>query len=350
MKRILRKLLLSFGYYFGIFEITRLILSKNGFVPILLYHQILDDIETNTGKSSFYLLGTGISKSQFERQVAYLRKKYKIINLKEYIETKEKGENLAGLAVITFDDGFRNPGLDILKNYQIPATIFLIGDAFEKVCWSHKVCLLLDNAKVKNFTLDLTPGKKLHFFLGSSEEKRKVIFTIIRNLRSIQQYRRNDLIDKMREELQVEKEFKPEEVYFNENDIKELLEEGLSFGGHSTTHTDLTKLNYKNLLEEIECSQKLLMKLTGRKDTPFSIPLGYYDDRVISTIKEKGFFCNLTSDDGLNSKNEDIYRLKRIYVNTDSFPEFVYKVSGAEMAYQKFLKLISGILSFCQGK
>ena len=344
MKKIFKKLVLTFGYHLGIFEIIRIIFSKKGYVPILLYHQILDEVETDSGLSSFYLLGTGISKNHFERQIGYLKKKYNIVGLKEYIEKKENKENLAGLAVITFDDGFKNPGLNILKNQNVPATIFIIGDAFEKLCWSHRLCLLLDYAKVKTFTMNLTPGETVSFSLTNSKKKKEAVFSLIKIMRNVTQDRKDNLIKKIELDLMVEKKFRFADIYLNENDIKQLVKTNLSFGVHSMSHTRLDTLDAKDLEEEIVCSEKLLKKLTQNEYIPFSIPLGYYDDRVLETIRRKKFLCNLTSDDGLNGKDQDIYRLKRIYVNAHTFSEFVFKISGTRIVYQNCLKYILRIL------
>lgn len=72
----------------------------------------------------------------FERHLEFIKKKYKIISLLELAEILEHGKaGTENVAVITFDDGFRDNytnAFPILKNMNIPTTIFLatglVGD------------------------------------------------------------------------------------------------------------------------------------------------------------------------------------------------------------------------------
>ena len=75
----------------------------------------------------------------------------------------------------------------------------------------------------------------------------------------------------------------------------------------------------------------MIERMTKDKDVPFSIPFGRYDERVIRALRREGISCNLTSDNGFDSKDGDVLRMKRIFINTRSFYEFVYKISGVEL-------------------
>lgn len=333
-----KKILLAVGYYLGIFEIFRIIFSKKGYVPILLYHCILDSIETKTGRPSFYLLGIGITKSLFEKQIKYISKRYKVISLNEYIERKSNRQGLSGFVVITFDDGFKDSALEILRGYRLPATIFIIGDALKQIYWRHKVCYLLDYAQVKNFILRISPDEEIGISLTNSEQKRRAVSMILNALKNISEDKRENLINEIKRNLMVKRELRLEDIYLNEYDIKGLLKEGIYFGAHSITHRDMSVLGREDLLKEVEGSQDLIRGLTGEEKIPFSIPHGKYNERALEVLKLKKVMCNLTSDDGLNRPGEDIYRLKRIFVNSRTFPEFLYKISGVEMLFQNISK------------
>ena len=338
-KNIFRKILLAFGCYLGIFEIVRIVLSKKEYVPILLYHRILDSIETKNRESLFSLFGVGISRLEFEKQVKYITNRYRVISLKEYIERKNTNQSLSGFAVITFDDGFRDIAIEILKRYNCCATIFIIEETLRRIYWRHELYLLLDYAQVNNFKLSLTPQAEEVFSLENSENKRIAACKILSFLGNMPENKREETISQIKEILRVKNEFIPSDLYFTQEDIKNLDKDIISFGAHSLTHRNLTALDYDEVLREIEDSQKIIEKLTGERKIPFSIPFGRLNDKIRAILKERGIMCNLIIEDSLNNKNEDIYQLKRIFVDSQPFPEFAYKISGTKMLFQRFIKL-----------
>ncbi|MBN2097715.1 MAG: polysaccharide deacetylase family protein [Candidatus Omnitrophica bacterium] len=94
-------------------------------VPILMYHHIDGDGEDSS---------LSVSPENFRRQMQFLAAhKYNTISLAEFVQSKVKGEKLPhNSVVITFDDGYADNygyAYPVLKEYQIPATIFVIVDA-----------------------------------------------------------------------------------------------------------------------------------------------------------------------------------------------------------------------------
>jgi peptidoglycan/xylan/chitin deacetylase (PgdA/CDA1 family) len=95
-------------------------------LPILMYHSIADELEENI--SPYYRTVT--SPKLFAEQVAWLRSEgYEVVGLHTGLEKFQRG-NAVGpkLAVITFDDGFRDfytAALPVLRRHQCGATVFL---------------------------------------------------------------------------------------------------------------------------------------------------------------------------------------------------------------------------------
>ncbi len=334
LKNIFRNAVLAAGYYSGIFEIFRMILSKRGYVPILVYHSVQDRVETDTGKSSFYLRGLAVSSAQFEDQIAYLDKRYKVISLTEYIDRRKRGEALNSCAVITFDDGFKDSAVTILSRYQFPATVFITPSFLKKLYWRHLVDLLFDHAQTKDVEFKMFSGETIHFLLNSDDEKIASISKIIVALSGLPENKRDALIDELRKILGVKEVFKLENVYFTADEIKALSGKGLDFGAHSSTHANLAHLNDEDLKKEIKDSWESVRVMTGEEKIPFAIPFGRYDKRTLNAIKEQGFICSLTSSEGLN-KDEDIYKLKRLGITARTLPEFAFRTSGTGMLFQE---------------
>ncbi len=101
-------------------------------VPVLTYHHI-----TQSTEASSLSVSPGVSVENFRSQMRFLsRYNYNAISLAELVQAMEKKEKLPrNTAVITFDDGYEDNytfAYPILKEYSLPATIFIIANFIDK--------------------------------------------------------------------------------------------------------------------------------------------------------------------------------------------------------------------------
>ena len=109
-----------------------------------------------------------ISICHFEKQIAYLTKKYNIIPLDEIIERIKKRGNLRRCVAITFDDGFKDNyrnAYPILKKYLVSATIFLTTGYIENQTapWFIKFRYMFMKTKKPELKLDININKQTIF-------------------------------------------------------------------------------------------------------------------------------------------------------------------------------------------
>lgn len=95
-------------------------------LPILMYHSIVDEAEKNV--PPYYRTTT--SPELFAAHLALLRSQgYEVLGLRAGLEKFQRGDSTAArLAVITFDDGFRDfytAALPVLQRCNFGATVFL---------------------------------------------------------------------------------------------------------------------------------------------------------------------------------------------------------------------------------
>ncbi|MCM8773417.1 MAG: polysaccharide deacetylase family protein [Candidatus Omnitrophica bacterium] len=115
-------------------------------VPIITYHAI----PTNFADTSFK-----VTLTRFYRQMEFIKNKgYKVISLSDYCQLLRRKEKLPkNLVVITFDDGYKDNlwAVNILKQFNFPATIFLIPNKIDKKNYlsSKDIEWFLNNTKVK---------------------------------------------------------------------------------------------------------------------------------------------------------------------------------------------------------
>ena len=96
-------------------------------VPIITYHKV----DGNAGISKL-----SISPESFRREISFLKKhNYNVVKLEAMAELVKSGKFPPKTIAITFDDGYENNYINaypILKEYKIPATIFIVPNFIGK--------------------------------------------------------------------------------------------------------------------------------------------------------------------------------------------------------------------------
>lgn len=83
--------------------------------------------------------------------------------------------------------------------------------------------------------------------------------------------------------------------YMSWSEIKELKNGGMRIGSHGMSHRILTELNDLDLEYELRESKKILEENLGCVIEYFSIPRGFYDQKVIAKARETGYKAAFTS-------------------------------------------------------
>ncbi len=84
---------------------------------------------------------------------------------------------------------------------------------------------------------------------------------------------------------------------------KKIIDSGCEIGTHSATHSYMSKQNAEEIKKELLSSSQAIEKITGQKVELFRAPYGDYDDELISTASELGFYTVQWDVDSLDWKN-----------------------------------------------
>lgn len=84
--------------------------------------------------------------------------------------------------------------------------------------------------------------------------------------------------------------------------IEEIHRRGHEIGNHSTTHPKMSALNKTQIEEEIGITDKKITKIVNTKPTVFRPPFGDYNDLLIQTAKELGYYTIQWDIDSLDWK------------------------------------------------
>ena len=84
--------------------------------------------------------------------------------------------------------------------------------------------------------------------------------------------------------------------------VKEISERGHDVGNHSTNHPYMSKLSEEQILKELNTTGNKIKDITGKTSILFRPPYGDYNDRLIRTCIENGYYVIQWDVDSLDWK------------------------------------------------
>ncbi len=88
----------------------------------------------------------------------------------------------------------------------------------------------------------------------------------------------------------------------NEELVKELHSRGHDVENHSSTHPHMSKLSKQQIIAELNNTGSKIEAITGKRPTLFRPPFGDYDDNLIKTAEECGYYTIQWDVDSLDWK------------------------------------------------
>lgn len=232
--------------------------SKTPFNTILPFYHLVSDNVPAFIKHLYAPLNTQL----FRESLHWLCTNYTPIHLRELLVLNKKGEFPPTPSFhLSFDDGLRNfydVIFPILKEYQIPATVFLNNDFIDdqELFYRYKASLLCEEY------LNTKEGKKLialkEFMINQSIYDKDVIHTLL----SIS-YQNRTTLDEIAQILEFDfKQFlQDEKPYLSSVQIKDLLDNGITIGAHSFDHPQFSELTvHEQYLQVLESTTQIQQK------------------------------------------------------------------------------------------
>ena len=87
------------------------------------------------------------------------------------------------------------------------------------------------------------------------------------------------------------------------------------FGSHSVTHQCMTVLSEKEVEKEAHLSKKIIEEKLDQPCTAFAYPFGECNGIMKAEIRKAGYLCGLSTEYGHNTKEADMYAVKRVCLN-----------------------------------
>jgi len=279
----------------------------------------------------------GLEVKDFEKQIKFLKKKFKILRCEEFLNVLKKGKIPKKPSfVLTFDDGYQDHYkyvFPILLKYKLNGFFYpiFLGGERNRIIEVNKIQFILEKQKDKKLIL-----KKIKDFYNEIT-KQKFNIKNFKKIRTKQRFDDN-LTSSIKRILQsqlpfeiskkiINKLFKkfvniPEnnlkkKLYLSKEQILKMRKKGMFFGSHGISHTRLGLQKKNNQFKEISKSTYILRRNIQKDNISICYPLGSYNSQTLGIAKKMkykfGLTCNYGSIDKYNLKNN--LRLPRVDTN-----------------------------------
>jgi peptidoglycan/xylan/chitin deacetylase (PgdA/CDA1 family) len=289
-----------------------------GSVNIIAYHRVVADI-AKAEREAIY--GLVVSSATFRRHCEALKKAFDVVSLEtasHFLDGERKSAR--PLAVITFDDGYRDfyeEAFPILNDLALPATVFLptgfIGQnkplAHDRIFW------LVKQASEKFVSLGgaLAKAGLTNEFVDSRD-----LLSLTDSLVHLPHEQREKIIAGLEKLLGDFADYPPEYQLLNWETVRETARQGISFGVHTANHVVLPLEDEATLEAEIVESRKELECRLNEKVVSFAYPNGEYNARIRDSVAQAGYKIAVTTEKRINQPGADLLALGRISLCEES--------------------------------
>jgi len=303
--------------------INSIVRNKIRHIPrIIMYHGFCKASDKHLNKMSI---------DQFRKQLIYIKKHYSPLKVSELIlARKSNGFYPENTIAITIDDGyedFYHQALPILKELNIPATIFIVSQLTEENgwMWPDKFHYIVESIK------------------GGPKDFNSTNFDdLLLNLKKRKVHKRNIDLKALAQKYNVSIPSEPPPKYklMSWAQLKDITEtELIEIGSHSCTHPIISHLTNEDSWHEINLSKHMIEEKLKIEVSSFCYPNGQKDDYTEDNkkmLQQAGYICGIASHFGYILENSDIYSLPRIGCGDNDFNLFVNYLDGIDYFRKKF--------------
>lgn len=316
IKHTLYALLFYSGLFYLLFAFYLKVIKRDYPVVILFYHRFKERNET-TVLSRLWV-------NSFAQQMLFLQNWCDVISLDELIEKIKNKEDISKpTVVITIDDGFRDNydvAYPILKNLGLPATIYLTSGLIDtqEVPWVDEIGTALMETNLNSLSLP-EPFNTNVLAISTCEQKTAALHSIYKTLLYLEHDSKITLVHQLLEILnEGDEAVTRKRIMLNWQEIREMNQNGVSFGAHTMTHPTLSRMSQEDAELEIYESKRIIERELECEVKHFAIPNGQDEDftEPLRDFCRQGLFTSITSTKfGYVTKFSDPYNLPRVCIH-----------------------------------
>ncbi len=249
-----------------------------------------------------------------------------------------KGPILQRLSEVRFDDGYHDNyiAFQILRDHGACATFFLTSDCLDDraVFWVSEVRHLLLRTTRPALTLDVK-GAEYTFSLDALEAREAAVSQVTRLIKSCTIAERETVRQALRAALaDGDKPFDGPQLMLSSDQVQDMLDGGMSIGGHTLTHANLPSAGLADARHELLQCRHDLQQRFGIGAMAMAYPNGganaYVTEAIQRLARETGYDSAWTSSSGFVDETTDLFCGPRIGVS-ESLAQLIYELEGERL-------------------
>lgn len=282
---------------------------------IFTYHRVLDS-RLGTDHSQ---PGIVVSAATFERQIAFLKRWFRILPLSRFAGSELPGK---GAAAITFDDGWEDNhrfAKPILVKHGVAPTLFLACGFIGTTRWFWPERLIRALARVKaRPAVEGWPEAVRKAWApldsGSGEHRGAAMDAFIETLKQASESERTRVLDDL-EAVSAPPPAGEKPPMLTWEQVAELAEAGWEMGSHTLEHLLLPSVPGERARSEIAESRRFL-QAKGYACETFAYPNGDWTPELAGAVRDAGYGLAVTTDSPFRPRRQaagdlEAFRLPR---------------------------------------
>jgi peptidoglycan/xylan/chitin deacetylase (PgdA/CDA1 family) len=276
--------------------------GRQGRLSVLIFHRALAQPDD--------LFPGEMHSAAFEQRVRWLKRWFNVLPMAQAVRGLKDGDLPARAAIVTFDDGYADNfevATPILRRHDCPATFFIAAGFLDGGrMWNDTVIEALRRSPLE--TIDLRELGLNAYTLGTLAQRRAAIEAILSTLKYLSPRERSAAVESAKARL-------PGNLMLTSEQVRGMIEAGMTIGAHTMTHPILTRLSENEARAEIERSREALQNITQRAVDFFAYPNGKpgqdYAAEHVRMVRELGFEAAFSTAWGSAATGQDLYQLPR---------------------------------------
>lgn len=274
----------------------------NSKLSILIYHRVLAVPDP--------LFPDLPDATRFARQMAYLKRFFRVLPLKQAARLLQQGRLPARSACITFDDGYRDNltvALPVLKYYGLHASFFIASDfLYGGTMWNDALIAVVRQAK--GAYIDLRSAGLGDEPIASTAERRRTISKLLAAVKYQPHEHRKTIASALLP-------LGSADLMLNPSQLRQLQAAGMGIGAHTASHPILAQLPDRLALLELSQSRIQLEKICNQEVSMFAYPNGKpgidYDARHVRMVHDLGYGIALSTRPACARSGDSLLELPR---------------------------------------
>jgi peptidoglycan/xylan/chitin deacetylase (PgdA/CDA1 family) len=283
--------------------------GARGKLTILIFHRVLPQPDV--------LFPDELHAARFDEVCSWLTAYFKVLALDQAVDLMQRGSLPPRALCITFDDGYADNAtvaLPILQRHGLSATFFIsTGFLDGGMPWNDLVTESFRHSEREFVELPRIAGIDLGAWaLGDSAARRAAILSTIDHIKYLPALHRQDAVQAVVAACGV---VTPNDLMMSSAQVKQLVDGGMTVGGHTINHPILAHIDEATARNEIAKGCDRLHAITGRAVELFAYPNGRpmvdYVPATVEVVRSLGFKAAVTTGWGFADARTDHLQLPR---------------------------------------